>query len=77
MGSLAYFATGYALSFGEGNAFWGTKFFGLIGLPDEKLAVVFFQYTFAAAAATIPSGPIQERSSVTAFLCQTVLIAGT
>ena len=69
-------ATGYALSFGEGNAFWGTEYFGLIGLPDDQLAVVFFQYTFAATAITIPSGPTQERSSITAFICYTVLIGG-
>ena len=76
IGSLAYFATGYALSFGGGNAFWGTEYFCLIGLPDDQLALVFFQYTFAATAATIPSGPVHERCNLVAYLCYTTLIAG-
>jgi ammonia channel protein AmtB len=76
IGLLAYFATGYALSFGNGNAFCGTEYFGLIGLPDDQLALCFFQYTFAAAAATILSGPVQERTSLTAYICYTTLIAG-
>lgn len=74
---LAFFATGFALSFGEGNGFCGTEYFGLIGLPDDQLALCFFQYTFAAAAATIPSGPVQERCSLIAFICYTTFIAGT
>ena len=76
IGILAYFATGYALCFGGGNGFWGTEYFGLIGLPDDQLAAVFFQYTFAATAATIPSGPVHERCTMTAYLCYTTLIAG-
>jgi Amt family ammonium transporter len=76
IGSLVYFATGYALSFGGGNAFCGTDYFGLIGLPDDQLAMCFFQYTFAATAATIPSGVVHERCTLTAYLCYTTLIAG-
>ena len=56
---------------------FGTDYFGLIGLPDDQLAMVFFKYTFAATAATIPSdGVVHERCTLTAYLCYTSLIAG-
>ena len=73
---MAYFATGYAFSFGGGNGFCGTKYFFLIGLPDDRLAHCFFQFTFAATATTIVKGTIHERCTMTAYVCYSLLISG-
>lgn len=77
IGTLAYFLTGYALSFGGGNGFCGTKYFALIDLPEDKYAMCWFQYTFAATATTIPSGVVHERCSMKAYLCYTILLSGS
>ena len=37
---------GYALAFGEGSQFIGYTHFGLIGLPFEDFAFLFFQVIF-------------------------------
>ena len=73
---FAFFLTGYGLSFGKSNGFCGTEFFALVGLPDDKLAHCFFMFTFAATAATIPSGVVHERCCITAYICYTALISG-
>ena len=42
-GSLAFVFTGYALAFGEGNAFLGHTYFAAIDLPRSKFTHLFFQ----------------------------------
>ena len=42
-GSLAFVLTGYALAFGEGNAFLGHTYFAAIDLPRSKFTHLFFQ----------------------------------
>ena len=74
--ALTYFLTGFALAFGDGNGFFGYDYFALVDLPDDKLAMCFYQYSFAATAATIPSGVVHERSSGLAFLLYTALTSG-
>jgi len=74
--TLAFVCTGYAFAFGAGNGFCGTEYFGLIGLPDDKLAHFFFQFTFAATGTTIVKGTIHERCTMTAYLCYSVFISG-
>ena len=73
---MAFFCTGYAFAFGDGNGFCGTEYFGLIGLPDYKLAHFFFQFTFAATSTTIVKGTIHERCTMTAYFCYSVFISG-
>ena len=73
---MAYLLTGYAFSFGGGNAFCGTKYFALIGLPEDQYALCWFQYSFAATATTIPSGVVHERCTITAYFWYTVLLSG-
>ena len=76
--TASFFLIGYGLAFGgESNGFCGTKYFALVGLPDEKLADAFFQFSFAAAAGTIVSGVVHERCTMTAYFCYTALISGT
>lgn len=75
--TLAYMLIGYGLSFGgTDNAFCGTKYFALVGVPDKDLAHCFFHYTFASCAGTIVSGVVHERCTMTAYLCYTILISG-
>lgn len=64
IGGIAFFLMGYALMFGEGTPFVGTKGFLLSGVEYEGLppyAFWFFQMVFCATAATIVSGAVAER----------------
>lgn len=76
IGCLFYLLCGYALAFGDGNGFCGVHYFALVGLPVDKMAHCFFQYTFAATAATVVSGSLHERCSIIAFFSYTILVSG-
>ena len=74
---ICYLLTGYAFTFGGGdNGFCGTQYFALIGLPEDKMAHCFFQYTFAATSTSIVKGIMHERCTTTAFICYTCLVSG-
>ncbi|MGF1589869.1 MAG: ammonium transporter [Pleurocapsa sp.] len=85
--TLAYWAVGYALMYGNGNAFIGSSGFFFNGDPapygdDAYPAAVpaaisfLFQVAFAATAASIVSGAIAERIEFSAFLIfSTLLVA--
>ncbi len=85
--TLAYWAAGYALMYGEGNAFLGFQGFFFSGDPapygnDPYPAAVpeyisfLFQVAFAATAATIVSGAVAERIKFSAFLIFSFLLVG-
>ncbi len=72
---MAYAFLGYGLAFGDGNPFCGDRYFGLAHLPDDRLGHLFFHYTFAATAATIPSGVMVGRCTTTAYVTYTLLVS--
>ena len=86
IGSVAFWAVGFAIMFGNGN--W---FLGLSGwfVPAESKAFAslewssvpthaawLFQLVFAATAATIVSGAMAERTRFKSYLIYTIFITG-
>lgn len=81
IGSIAFWAIGFGLMFGSGNAFFGTEWFFLQGLPEvypgltvPSYAFFFFQFVFAATAATIASGAMAGRTEFKGYLVYSFLV---
>lgn len=80
MASLGFFLVGYALMFGDGNGFIGTRGWLLMGLGDRVgtlplYAFWLFQAAFCGAAATIVAGGMAERMKFIAYLMYSFLIS--
>lgn len=80
MASLGFFLIGYALMFGDGNAFFGTEGWCLFGLEQTKSGVPLyafwlFQAAFCGAAATIVAGGMAERMRFPAYLIYSFIIS--
>ena len=86
MSSLAFWAVGFAIMFGVGNALVGTSGWFLSGGEStfESLAWAtpplttkwLFQAVFAGTAATIVSGAMAERTKFSTYLVASALISG-
>jgi Amt family ammonium transporter len=80
MGSLAYWALGFALMFGATSTGWiGTSGFFLsdfkVGGNPWVLAFWMFQVVFAATAATIVSGAMAERTKFSGYLIYSIVVS--
>lgn len=78
LGTLVYWAVGYAFAFGEGNAFIGMEgFFYNPGTDDSLPPSIFFlfQSAFAAISMTIAWGGFAERAKLGSYLVFTVLFS--
>jgi len=80
MTTMGFIFLGFGLMFGSGNAFIGKEWFFLNGMPDvfpgltiPTLAFFFFQFAFCAAASTIASGLMAERTDFKADLTYSFL----
>ena len=86
MSSIAFWAIGFALMFGAGNAFIGTSgwflsggegtFDSLAWASPPLSAKWIFQVVFAGTAATIVSGAMAERTKFKAYILYSGLISG-
>ncbi|HZA40703.1 MAG TPA: ammonium transporter, partial [Actinomycetota bacterium] len=84
--SIAYWAIGFALMFGAGNALVGTSgwflgggegtFDSLAWATPPLTAKWLFQAVFAGTTATIVSGAMAERTKFPAYLIYSGLISG-
>lgn len=75
---LAFWLLGYGFAYGtdNGDGFIGTDDFALSAQPtrDGGYHSFFFQYAFAATAATIVSGCVAERCKISVYFIYTFLI---
>lgn len=74
VGALAYFCFGYGFAYGSDGVFIGTSQFALSDGWSTDFTEFFFQWAFAATAATIVSGSVAERTSFYAYLAYAFLL---
>jgi len=75
IGGLSYWAIGWGLAYGAGgNPFCGGSEFFNYQLDYDKYPKWFFQFVFAATAATIVSGAIAERCQFGAYFLYSILL---
>ena len=80
-GALGFWSVGYAFAYGAGDgsvkSFIGSDNFFLINATTgEDYVRWFFQFAFAATAATIVAGTVAERCTMSAYLCYSIMLTG-
>jgi len=75
IGGVSYWAIGWGLAYGNsGNPFCGGSEFFNYNLSHDLYPKWFFQFVFAATAATIVSGAIAERCQFAAYFVYSIII---
>uniref|UniRef100_A0A7S2S6X0 Ammonium transporter n=1 Tax=Mucochytrium quahogii TaxID=96639 RepID=A0A7S2S6X0_9STRA len=77
MCAIAWWAAGYGFAYGEDKGrFIGSSYFAGMGMGGEyTYAKWFFQYAFAATAATIVSGAVAERQKFESYLSISLILS--
>jgi len=76
IGAVCFYGWGYAFAYGDekGNKFIGTTNFFLTKEDGTSYRSFFFQWAFAATAATIVSGAVAERIKIQAYFLYSLII---
>merc|ERR1712048_50503 len=78
-GALGFWTIGWGIAYGgngdnTGKTFVGGGEFFLVGVEGAAYAGWFFQFAFAATAATIVAGTVAERCKMAAYACYSVFL---
>uniref|UniRef100_A0A1B6E7Z3 Ammonium transporter n=1 Tax=Clastoptera arizonana TaxID=38151 RepID=A0A1B6E7Z3_9HEMI len=74
--AIGYWLIGYSLAYSPGNAFMGYSHWAGFGVEDSSMAFWFYQFIFAATAATIISGAVAERCNFIAYIVYSSVVSG-
>jgi len=74
-GAIGFYTLGYGFAYGSGNVFIGGSMFALKDFASGPEYIGwFFQFAFAATAATIVAGTVAERCKMAAYLCYSLFL---